>query len=110
MSSFRELQEIYEGYRGLAQDFGPNSKYTARLDIKNSYMGGPGTSPSGENRPTVNRIGTYSEDGEDGVPDKTVSKNAVKQKINEIIADAESRGMNYAKEQFFDLLSFVEKL
>jgi hypothetical protein len=43
--------------------------------------------------------------------DETViSKSMVVKKINALLADAEERGMSFAGDQLFDLLTFIEEL
>jgi hypothetical protein len=111
MNSFRELQDLYEGYRGVAVDFDElNSKFAPRSDIKNSYYG-KGQLPTGVpgnagNAYSFNQTNMSFEDEDETV----ISKSMIVKKINALLADAEERGMSFAGDQLFDLLTFIEEL
>lgn len=107
MSSFlRELQNVYnEGYGGDIT-YPPimvrGQKVPIRSDI--SYYGLPGTQP-GQGNPSVPPVTIPYEAEEESI----ISKLALKHKINELLNQAEERGMGYASEALYDLLSFIDK-
>ena len=97
MSSFREIQSIYEQYEG----FNPNAKYTPRFDVKNSAEFG-GLNDPGETRPPVSIVASENEE-EDGV----IKKSVIRNRINELLNDESLRGMEYAHAALYDILKLV---
>jgi hypothetical protein len=99
-SSYRELQTIYETYP-LRSDPGPNRKFYPPLNNKNTFLGYPGSSPSGEGMPTTSLVA--SEEEEHGLVD------ALKQQLNQYMAEADDQNMQFAKSRFFSLLQTIDK-
>ena len=107
MSSFlRELQGVYtEGYGGditYPPIMARGQKVPMRSDT--SYYGLPGTQP-GQGNPSMPSVNLPYEAEEE----TTISKTLVKTKIMELLNQAEEKGMGYAIESLYDLLSFVDK-
>lgn len=109
---FQEMGLIYEsGYRDNGLDYGGNYKYVPSTDLKNSYSGKgqlpTGTPGNAGNAYSFNSTHTTFED-EEG-PTGSISKKEISVKINELLDDANEKGMSYAIEQLYELLQFINK-
>lgn len=107
MSSFlRELQNVYnEGYGGDIT-YPPIMARGQKVPMRSntSYYGLPGTQP-GQGNPSMPSVNIPYEAEEEALISKIVLKN----KINELLNQAEEKGMGYASESLYDLLSFIDK-
>lgn len=103
----KELQAVYvcEDYRG---DITNPPLYIngvkAPTRSKTSYEGLPGNQP-GQGNPTM--IGTSVEQAEE---QPMISKELIRNKINDLMQNAQDRGMDFATEALYDLLQFIEKV
>ena len=99
MDSFRELQMIYEGYRGHSVQ--PTSQTYPTVQSNHSYKGPlPGQTSSGQG-PVMSTIPTSDEEG------AVISKKAIKNKILSLIQSSDASGLD--PKHLFELLSFIEK-
>lgn len=102
----RELQQVYvaEDYRG---DITNSPLYTHGVKTptrsKISYDGLPGNQP-GQGNPSM--VTASVEQAEE---QQMISKEVLKQKINDLMSNASERGMDFATEALYDLLQFIEK-
>lgn len=107
MNSFRELQNVYEGYRGDFTNYPDKSFPIQQSQV--SYRKGelPGATP-GQGIKTF----TVSSDpfGVEDEDEKMISKSLVLSKLNELLADAEEKGMTYASSQLMSFLSMIDKM
>lgn len=107
MSTFlRELQNVYnEGYGG-DMTYPPIMARGQKVPVRSntSYYGLPGTQP-GQGNPSMPSV-TIPDEAED---ESVISKGLLKKKINELLNQAEERGMGYASESLYDILSFIDK-
>lgn len=107
MSSFlRELQNVYtEGYGGDIT-YPPIMVQGQKVPVRSntSYYGLPGTQP-GQGNPSMPTVDIPHEAEEES----TISKSLLKRRINDLLNQAEERGMGYASESLYDLLSFIDK-
>lgn len=98
VSSFRELQKIYEDYRGMSFNPSPNRGYTAEPS-KYSYRGSlPFNAGGADNvfaRNALNTLVTPADDEEEPITG-TVSKSAIINKIDELMDKASADEMMYA--------------
>lgn len=108
MNSFRELQNVYEDYRGDITNFPIKSIPIQQSQV--SYRKGelPGATP-GQGVRTYTVSSTPFSIGEDE-DEVLIPKSVVVNKIQHLIADAEEKGMTYASSQLLSFLEFVNKL
>lgn len=107
MNSFRELQNVYEDYRGDFTNY-PNKSFPIQQS-QVSYRKGelPGATPGQGIRTFTVSSDPYGVEDEDEV---LIPKSAIVSKLNELMTDAEEKGMTYASSQLMSLLSFVQKM
>ena len=100
MDSFRELQEIYEGYRGHSTQ--PASRSFPAVQGKHSYKGPlPGSTPGGQG-PIMSTIPSIDEEA------VSINKKAVTSKIKTLIDVSHQEGSN--PKHLIELLSYINKL
>lgn len=98
-NSFRDLQTIYEDYRGQSINFPNNAQYTPPRDNVHSYntsFNDPGASRGMVTTPIASDEENY-----------TVTMSQVKNKIEELMKEAEDAGMTFATEHLHTLLKFI---
>lgn len=112
-NSFKELQNIYEEYRGDISDwskqtYGMKDLNTASMSQTYPKGGLPGAQPG----QGTSVLTTPVCDDEEEQTDNTafISKQLVIKMINELLEDATERGMSYAQEHLFNLLRDVKNL
>jgi len=107
MSSFRELQSVYEDYRGDSADYPIKSFPVQQSQV--SYRKGelPGATPGQGIRTYTVSADPYGVEDEDEV---LIPKSVIINKLNDLLADAEEKGMTYASSQLMSLLLFVDKI
>lgn len=110
MSSFRDLQKIYEDYRGMSFNPSPNVAYHADPS-KYSYRGSlPFNAGGADNayaRAALNVGPVIADDEEDTVLGEII-KSAVVDKINDLMKTAESDDMMYAVHLLGQLKEFIK--
>jgi len=112
-NSFKELQTIYEEYRGDVSDwskqtYGMKDLNTASMSQTYPKGGLPGAQPG---QGTSMLTTPVSDDEEEQTGDTTlISKQLVIKMINELFKDATDRGMSYAQEHLFNLLRDVKNI
>lgn len=100
-NSFRDLQTIYEDYRGQAINFPNNSQYTPPRDNAHSYN--TSFNDPGSSRGMVTTAIPSDEEN------YTVTIQEIKNKIEELMEEADAAGMTYATNHLLDLLNFIKK-
>ena len=107
MSSFRELQSVYEDYRGDSADYPIKSFPVQQSQV--SYRKGelPGATPGQGIRTYTVSADPYGVEDEDEV---LIPKSVIINKLNDLLSDAEEKGMTYASSQLMSLLLFVDKI
>jgi len=108
MNSFRELQSVYEDYRGDFTNFPQRSVPIQQSQV--SYRKGelPGATP-GQGVRTYTVTATPFGIGEDE-DEVMIPKSVIVNELQSLIADAEEKGMTYASSQLLSFLEFVGKL
>jgi hypothetical protein len=108
MNSFRELQNVYEDYRGDSTNFPIKSIPIQQSQV--SYRKGelPGATP-GQGVRTYTVTATPFSIGEDE-DEVMVPKSVIINRLNELMEDSEKKGMTYASSQLLSFLEFVSKL
>jgi len=113
MSSFRDLQKIYEDYRGMSFNPNPNKAYTAEPS-KYSYRGSlPFNAGGADNayaRAALNVGPVIADDEEDAVVVVVgaINKSSAIDKINDLMKMAESDDMMYAVHLLGQLKEFIK--
>lgn len=109
VSSFRELQKIYEDYRGMSFNPSPNKAYTAEPS-KYSYRGSlPFNAGGADNvfaRNSLNTVVAPADDEEE--PVGVINKKMVIDRINELIKQSVDDEMMYAAHSLGQLKEFIK--
>lgn len=105
MNSFRELQNIYEDYRGDTSNYPHKTYYAQQSDV--SYRKGelPTASPGQGIKTFTVSSDPYGIEDED---EQLVSKSKILTKINNLLAEAEN-DIQSAK-HLYDLLDYINKM
>lgn len=120
MNDFEQLQKIYEGYRGLDYNPGPNAKYTANMS-PNGYSYRKGQLPTaypgaGEySQYNAGQAGYYQTPTVAIIADEEVEAAEiinldVLEKVDELIEEAEQDEMTYAVLQLSRLKEHIISL
>ena len=111
MSDYKQLQSIYEGWRGLSRDTAPNDRYTANPS-NHSYRGTlPFNSGGSDNlfASMANNTGVVPVESEEEQIGGMISKQAIVRKIEDLQNVAEEDGMTYCVHTLGTLKEFIKK-
>jgi hypothetical protein len=108
MNSFRELQNVYENYRGDFTNY-PDKTFPIQQSQVSYRKGELPTATPGQGIKTFtvsnNPYGLSEDEDESMIP-----KSVIVSKLNELLSDAEEKGMTYASSQLMSFLSMVNKM
>ena len=120
MNDFEKIQKIYEGYRGLDYNPGPNAKYTANMSspgysyrkgqLPTAYPGAGGYSPYEAGQAGYYQTPTVAIIADEEVKAALIKNEDVLKKIEELQEEANDDGMHYALEQLSRLKKHIISL
>ena len=120
MNDFEELQKIYEGYRGLDYNSGPNAKYTADMapngysyrkgQLPTAYPGAGGYSQYNAGQAGYYQTPTVAIIADEEVEAAEIINLDVLEKVDELIEEAEQDEMTYAVLQLSRLKEHIISL
>jgi len=120
VNDFEKIQKIYEGYRGLDYNPGPNAKYTANISspgysyrkgqLPTAYPGAGGYSQYEAGQAGYYQTPTVAIIADEEVEAAEIINLDVLEKIEELQEEANDDGMYYALEQLSRLKEHIISL
>jgi len=120
VNDFEELQKIYEGYRGLDYNPGPNAKYTANMSptgysyrkgqLPTGYPGAGGYSQYNAGQAGYYQTPTVAIIADEEIEAAEIINLDVIEKVDQLMEEAEEDGMEYAVLQLSRLKEHIISL